>query len=209
MEEEQVIEEGEEDEEEFEEPQLYIRRGDKEVVELFHSQSEIVRKEIISKINEFDAWIGEREGLKDLPNVRMSIEIHNQIKNVINCLIKEVRIISKIKNQSITFKNNEMEKQKTKYENKIKKLEEDKEKLKEKKEMKLDKQQLEICKEREAGATISDLAKKYRKNERSIKRYWATYKGQNVILTEKPQKNISKSEKLNKGETNGTGETGV
>jgi len=80
MEEEEEQEIEDEEEEGEEEPQLYVREGDKEVVDIFQSQSKNAKAQLKKKINEFNEWIDEREGLKDLPNVRMALEIINQIK---------------------------------------------------------------------------------------------------------------------------------
>ncbi len=191
-EEEAYEEEDWEDDEEKEEPQLYVRGGDKDVVDIFHTQSENAKKQLKTKINEFNKWINEREGLKDLPNVRMALEIHNQIINVMMCLIREARILQKIKNQSITYVRNEKEKAKTKYEKKIKALEERIEKLKEKEKTILKPHQIEICKRIVAGETQVDLAKKLKLNRDTLVRWYRIYKKmpKNTSQQEKPKNNI-------------------
>jgi len=231
MEEEQAIEKEEGDEEESNEfdeedseteeidvgKNLWTGEDDKETISMFHSQTENARKNLISNINEFNKWIDEREGLKDLPNVRMAINIHNQIKNLVTCFHKENQILMKIKNKSISSKNNEISKQKTKYEKRIRILEGTIEKLKEKQKLKPpENYKIEVYKRKLKGEKQKDIGKDVGKDEHTIsswikecERYYKKNNVKNFHPTEKTHKNIENQEKLNKGETNGTGEKRV
>jgi len=178
--------------------EVWIKKGDKDIVELFHSQSEISRKYLIEKIRDFDTWLDEREGLKDLPNVRMAIEIHQQIGNVINCLAKENRILSKIKNESIFHARIEEQKLETAHKNKVKKLEERIEKLKEKKEMKLKDHEIESFKrvDKEKSSQINE-AKKLKIHKDTYNKKYAVWKKnrQKIDSVENPKENISEIQK--------------
>ena len=155
---------------------VWLNQEDEKVINIFHTQSDDIRKSLISSIERYNNWVKSREGLRELPHVRMSLENNLKIRTLINCLMKELRMALKIKDNSIKALKLELQKLETKKNKKIKTLEDRVERLREKSKKGLKSNQLAVCKRIEKGEKQVDLARELRVTENTINNWWKIYK---------------------------------